>query len=703
MVPKPKKTRIASEVKTDPAEKLESSETVGAATLAATRPASMAQPGAGVGLNEIVVLGPHPSASQVSPETLAPSASSPPTLPIGPGLNNKASEKDFLTPHAGFSTSRANSNQTITPNSPPAGDTGPRSSTRRLSAIPIISNVWKMSLNFDMDMRNMDGMLGPPVMNDIESEMAVESDYVIRIISIHNECWRVQLPDQETMDRWIEIGRQIKDENWITTSRPIPHSSTKSVAYSRRPTSEEALSGVQGSCSSGERTSGDLQRPTLSLPPLRTRSSTSKLLHPLQTPDEADLDQASSESLEVQGYHQRNYSDTTNSSRSSTDNEERQKGRERAAKMNQKLRETSKANKLLKSLRSSGDSLGSQTSGTSGALTPFISRFEYTKALLHRASSDPAQPRRPSHLSVEIFPGSDDTPPSIPVSEVVSDPTSEGLLQPTNSKHILDAKISPTFGGTPFRKRVQSFKDRMESTELDESDSLDDPMKTGQHDEPDRTNLKDILAETRIAYTDDQHAIYDTEDRPEFEHRRHRYFGSLQYSYDKDRFRRMGLHEADQEFPESPEWHLTSSDLPDLELKHGLGFSGDCYFDGHYNSAEVLDHGRGTVRSGDLTLVPTLSVTGPVSEQPAPLEMKFKDFESPATVQLPSMFLKFEAGQQDSYKDVNTTEGEASLVQAQPPDTDAELRRAIGQAKNHWGDDGRGVAGASDVVDPPGE
>ncbi|KAG0028779.1 hypothetical protein BGZ81_004427 [Podila clonocystis] len=704
VIPRPKKTRVASQVKTDPVEKTESFETVGAATLAPSVPASMVQPGAGVGLSEIVVSGPHPSVSQVLPTTVVPNASSHQT-PTGPGLNNKASDKDSLAPHASFTTSRVNSNQTITPTNPPAGETGPRSSMRRLSALPIINNVRKMSLNFDMDIRNMDGMLGPPVVNDIESEMAVESDYVIRIISIHNECWRVQLPDQETMERWIEIGRQIKDENWITTSRPHLQGSSKSIANSRRPDSGEAPSAAAGSGNGEEWTSaGDGQRPMLGLPPLKTRSSSSKLLHPLQTPDETDLD-TSSEPIEVQGYFQRNDSDITSSSHSSNNTEKRQKNRERAAKMNQKLRETSKANKLFKSLRPSGDPSGSQPSGASGALTPFISRFEQTKDLLHRASSDPAQPRRASHLNMEIFPGSDDTPPTAPVKEVISDPTSAST-QSSISKPIVNSKISPTFGSTliQMRDRVQSFENRMDDTELDELDeSVDDPMKEEQFDEIEHTNLKDILAEKRVAYTDDQHAIYDTEN-----HRRHRYFGSLQYNYDKDRFRRMGFHEADQEFPESPEWHLTSSDLPDLELKHGLKFSGESYFDGRHHSVGVLDHRRDAARFEDLTLVPTVSVTEPGSaeQQMATLEMEEtpRDLESPATVLLPPMLPKFDVGRQDTYKDANTTEGEASPVQAQPsPDTDSELRRAVGQARSHWGDSGGGVGAASNVVDPPGE
>ncbi|KAG0025303.1 hypothetical protein BGZ82_010095, partial [Podila clonocystis] len=698
VIPRPKKTRVASQVKTDPVEKTESFETVGAATLAPTVPASMVQPGAGVGLGEIVVSGPHPSVSQVLPTTVVPNASSPQT-PTGPGLNNKASDKDSLAPHASFTTSRANSNQTITPTNPPAGETGPRSSMRRLSALPIINNVRKMSLNFDMDIRNMDGMLGPPVVHDIESEMAVESDYVIRIISIHNECWKVQLPDQETMERWIDIGRQIKDENWITTSRPLLRGSSKSIANSRRPDSGEAPSAAAGSGSGEEWTSaGDGQRPMLGLPPLRTRSSSSKMLHPLQTPDETDLD-TSSEPIEVQGYPQRIDSDITNSSRSSNDTEERQMGRERAAKMNQKLRESSKANKLFKSLRPSGDPSGSQPSVASGALTPFISRFEQTKDLLRRASSDPAQPRRASHLNMEIFPGSDNTPTTAPVREVISDPTSAST-QSSSSKLFVKTKISPDFGSTIIqrRDRVQSFEDRMDGTELDELDEfVDDPMKEEQFDEIEHTNLKDILAETRVAYTDDQHAIYDTEN-----HRRHRYFGSLQYNYDKDRFRRMGFHEADQEFPESPEWHLTSSDLPDLELKHGLTFIGESYFDGRHHSVGVLDRRRDAVRFEDLTLVPTVSVTEPGSaeQQEATLEMeeKPKDLESPATVLLPPMLPKFDVGRQDTYKDANTTEGEASPVQAQPsPDTDSELRRAVGQAKSHWGDNGGSVGAASNV------
>lgn len=56
-----------------------------------------------------------------------------------------------------------------------------------------------------------------PATNGIEQ--GIISEHIIRVISIHNEVWRVQLPDPDTMDRWIEIGQQIKDENWI--SRPL--------------------------------------------------------------------------------------------------------------------------------------------------------------------------------------------------------------------------------------------------------------------------------------------------------------------------------------------------------------------------------------------------------------------------------------------------------------------------------------------------
>lgn len=717
---RPKKTRVASVAKNDPVVKTESSDTAGAATIAPTVPASTAQLSAGVnGLSEIVVSGLHPAVFQVSPPALDPNASSvpPPTEPV---LGNKAGDIKTLAPHANFSNSRANSNQTITPTNPPASDNAPRSSMRRLSTMPIINNVRKMSLSFDMDMRNMDGVLAPPVLDDIDSEMAVESDYVIRIISIHNECWRVQLPDRETMDRWIDIGHQIKDENWITTSRPPPQSGARSIANSRRPNSDEVLSAipgsgaVPGSGSSGEWTSvGDGQR-TLGLPPLRTQSS-SKLLHPLQTPDDADLEASLADPIEIHSYLQRGYSDITHSSRSTSDTEERQKGRERAAKMNQKLRETSNTNKLIKSLRPSGDPSSSthSISSTSGALTPFISRFELSKEQnLHRASSDTAHPRRPSHLSVEIFPASDDDPAltSAPVREVVSDPASASSKQPT-SKLFVDTKISPTFSSTPIRKQhlVPSLEDEMEGTELDEFNaSVNDPTKERRHHDSEYANLKDILAETRVAYTDDQHAIYDTENHPGFAHRRHRFFGSLQYNYDdKNRFRRKDINEGDKEFPESPEWHLTSSDLPDLELKHGLTFSGDSYFDGRHHSVRV-SRAHDTVQSGDLILIPTLSVTkpeSPDSDQQVPLETKkSKEPDSQAIARLSALFPKFEAGQKDSYLDTNTSDTDASPVQAQPsPDVDFELRRAIDQAKSsHWiGDKGGGVGGASDVVDGP--
>ncbi|KAF9977381.1 hypothetical protein BGZ73_006128 [Actinomortierella ambigua] len=44
-----------------------------------------------------------------------------------------------------------------------------------------------------------------------------QDQFVIKVISIHNHCWRVQLPDKKTMVRWLEIGQMVRRDNWITS------------------------------------------------------------------------------------------------------------------------------------------------------------------------------------------------------------------------------------------------------------------------------------------------------------------------------------------------------------------------------------------------------------------------------------------------------------------------------------------------------
>ncbi|KAG0229233.1 hypothetical protein BGW42_001687 [Actinomortierella wolfii] len=50
-----------------------------------------------------------------------------------------------------------------------------------------------------------------------EASSSSQDEFVIRVISIHNQCWLVQLPDKKTMDRWLEIGQMVRRDNWITS------------------------------------------------------------------------------------------------------------------------------------------------------------------------------------------------------------------------------------------------------------------------------------------------------------------------------------------------------------------------------------------------------------------------------------------------------------------------------------------------------
>ncbi|KAF9429570.1 hypothetical protein BGZ94_010276 [Podila epigama] len=725
---------------------------------------------------EIVVSGLHPSVVQISSPDVGRGQSTQQQQQTE--MNTTPSNDPKLVTPSSMATSRGSS-QTAVPNTALSGEQGPRPGlARRLSSIPIMNNVRRMTLNFDMDMRFMDGTSSSADVEEQGEEVTLQADYVIRIISIHNDCWRVQLPDQETMDRWIEIGRQIKDENWITSRLPgLPGGSVSNINSKNRNNSNAHAtvssrrrgSGAPGSGSSDELSAGEEPTvATLSLPPLRSVAGKSQ--HPLHLGQESNTDEGLTNAepsafLEV---HQRMFSDVTDSSHSS-DNQARQRSRQNAAMMNQRLRDSTKPNTLLgifQNTRSgSHDGDIGQTgprAGVSGSLAPLLNRFKRDHGHpLQRTSSSPPQPRS-SHLVVatrassEFHPDSstDNSPSlSVPAKEASSEPTSATTPHPLHHDLFSNFDISPTFGNVPLRGQLQKNGQGVSRGGIDgdidadeEGDEVDRLSNSAERRRrrSDDTHLKDILAETRVAYADGQHAIYDSDDLSEG-HRRYRYFGSLQYNYeDKDRFRRRGISEEDKEFPQSPEWHLTSSDLPAMEQKHGL--SGDMYGDGiDFNDGVSSNVGR-----LGLGLGPVVSVTAPDSEpvrapEPAlesepvleseplsvPVPMSAPEPESmPEPIpeptpdhdwqveqeqtpmeslvplsavtgtdselvfgmqvdqeqpQLPpSMLPKYNADRKDSYQDMNTTQMEesGSHVSAHPsPTVDSEQQRAFGASK----------------------
>ncbi|KAF9586743.1 hypothetical protein BGW38_002765 [Lunasporangiospora selenospora] len=123
-------------------------------------------------------------------------------------------------------------------------DAGParRGILRRMSDYKVLKNVRsRISIPFfaDFSARNMDGIraredgtsvieegvgnsksVAASFIEDADDNGSEGGDFIVRVISIHHECWRVQLPDRETMERWIEVGQMIKDENWIS-ARPL--------------------------------------------------------------------------------------------------------------------------------------------------------------------------------------------------------------------------------------------------------------------------------------------------------------------------------------------------------------------------------------------------------------------------------------------------------------------------------------------------
>ncbi|KAF9956215.1 hypothetical protein BGZ72_002935 [Mortierella alpina] len=406
----------------------------------------------------------------------------------------------------------------------------------RMASISRLSNVRHMSFHLGLDARNMDGV------NECTEETGISgladiymSDYVIRVISIHNECWRVQLPDQDTMDRWIEIGQQIKDENWITRPliNPTPAPTRRNNSISTVTNNVDGRNGLDNFALRPD-TFGPDTRPR----PVRELSN--RGLHPLQYMNGSyfahpSIEVGSQQLSEPDKYGSQGVA--TGSSDGSKE-PERVKNRKRAALLNQQLKE-SRRYAPIRGLISGGGGLGENRSDSPANSGPGRPNSPLLRNLLHK---------RPASV--------------IGVKTTMSE--SKTVDPPTAPRDVIgDLSKSDTFVNR--LSKVESVGD---------DEALGGFKTAGGDSEREFANMKDVLAETNVAYDQGQYAVYD-DMQPGHEHKSHRFFNNLQYNYNR---KRLG-HEDSALFPQSPEWHLTTFELEVMEAERanqagGSGTSG---------------------------------------------------------------------------------------------------------------------------------
>lgn len=436
-------------------------------------------------------------------------------------------------------------------------------SLRRRASQQMMSSVKNMTLNLGLDIRQMDGIT--PAYGDTLAgiEEGIQTDYVIRVISIHNECWKVQLPDQETMDRWVDIGRQIKDDNWI--ARPI--NGSRGLASARREPSDGPSSGGTEEDSNPSNGSAIDQR--------RRSRPQNRTFHPLQHQSNGDSGQNGRRRLSKDDQWM---SDVTDSSTASNETD-RQVIRERAARMNQQLKASNKFPSVsLRGLHP--ESIRSRSS------SPTMELPQMTSVSDSPASRRLKKPATHSSLS-----------------RIMTLPSA------LNEYDDNDANAAIRFGEPSTAMPSDQHHDG----------NLDSSLFSRRRTEGD-ADLSEILAETNIAYSKGQHAVYDDND-PAMAHRSHRFFNNIQYNYNRGR-----LH--DDEVPQSPEWHLTTLELaemesertltsgvrPDLLLDNGAGFATE------NNAEQNREQRRPSITDPILASpVPTVSVTAPPETLPSPL------------------------------------------------------------------------------------
>ncbi|KAI1306456.1 hypothetical protein EDD11_004748 [Mortierella claussenii] len=605
----------------------------------------------------------------------------------------------------------------------------PKPSLRRLSSFKHVT------LNLGLDARNMDGVFGNE--NGKEGIDGIMSDYVVRVISIHNECWRVQLPDQETMDRWIDIGQQIKGANWVT--RPITSHAGSSGMGAKKGTASSYYAyydgrrrssldgGPRSSRANGHGTGLDFnngvgfnssrydfrkgmispREPSGPIHPLQIMvdnnshaqaNSSTHFNSTATTPEtgpEPYLQPISphprpTNPFRPDGAPHRMYSDIADRSISSKGTD-RLMSREQAARLNQQLRASSSSRYgPFRSLVRGPGGLGYFSKGNSSGLKGVFgvglrrldssrrnscssipegaSTTSLTSSQSSRASSSSlrrlSRPAVSNATSLDRF---KNLPIKLRMSVLRSTPNNSGLVSLRSSTSINATDDALAIAGTghvsstgagagpglavkvesdvadpvhtaeeravnsipslsaaestaPNGKRLTFSPSSSVSMECDHDtghslkDSGDSTTRgtTAADRHRNQTDIKDILAETKIAYVKDQHAIY-YDGQPGYEHRGYRFFNNLQYSYDNkfrsrtrarpenitemDRFDRsavqqegigrktvgnrgrhgfdFGLNLGDggdegeerSYRPQSPRWHLTSSELAIMEAK----------------------------------------------------------------------------------------------------------------------------------------
>ncbi|KAG0328841.1 hypothetical protein BGZ99_004329 [Dissophora globulifera] len=471
-----------------------------------------------------------------------------------------------------------------------------------------MNTVKKLSVYLGLDIRNMDGVIES---EDQEGIKGIMSDYVVRIISIHNEVWRVQLPDQETMNHWIDLGQQIKDENWIT--RPIASSGS-----GNRSSNRSANRSARNSYSAGAGCHrGSVDGP-FGFPPFQGRTSVRMGLgrdddddmrydfrppnrdresrtHPLQTPvgshcsvpSTADpMDSTLGPPLPPPLISERMHSDITETSVSMWASEsERELSRARAAKINQQMRESSRY-APLRGMIHGGGGIGGKTSRRPSSPSVVDSNSSKTgKPFLRRI------PRAGSLSYIHRF------PTRLRNSTAGRLETSSQMDTGSNTTDFPFSTAGSTSHNTSSSSGVMPAalgnSDTSNSTQ-----SLTVPPPQIQISSPNgvwgQVSMQDALAETNIAYHDGQHAIYRGT-TPDYGQQEFRHSNHLQYNYNRKRNSQGNIsvvgsqsgsvdgqsgfggtlgagdiiREQDFYNPGSPEWHLTSSDLEKLEADHG--------------------------------------------------------------------------------------------------------------------------------------
>ncbi|KAF9566450.1 hypothetical protein EC968_003723 [Mortierella alpina] len=421
----------------------------------------------------------------------------------------------------------------------------PKARVNRLASISRLSHVRHMSFHLGLDARNMDGINASTEETGIDGlAEAFKSDYVIRVISIHNECWRVQLPDQDTMDRWIEIGQQIKDENWI--SRPLINSlsapTRRNNSISTVTNNVEGRNGSDGFALRRDSLGADVR-------PRPVRENSNRGIHPLQF---VNGSYSAHPSMEVGGPRpppseldkSKSQGDLTELSEGFSE-PERARSRKQAALLNQQLKESQRY-APLRGLITGGDGSGERRSRSPANIGPGRLGSPFLRNPLHRRASSVS-----------------------------------------GHKPMGEAKTSPPTAlrdGASELSKLSTSVNRFSEVEPNNKDGvLDDAAAAGGGITREFADMKEVLAETNVAYDRGQYAIYD-DTQPGHEHRSHRFFNNLQYNYNR---KRLG-HEDSALFPQSPEWHLTTFELEAMEAERNLHAGGSGTGDEDLAATEAL-------------------------------------------------------------------------------------------------------------------